>query len=182
MISKNCKNPERAIQFMDYLMSEHGQMLTYLGVEGETYDIVDDKPVIRKDVADILESDRDTYDRLYGADNTYWMLQDNVMQMQWKCEEQEPLAQMIEWTYPYTHYLGQYEVMMLESSDVGQAYNKLNSLWSETLKKLLLAESDEEFDRIVEDYKVKRLDFGYEEVLKEKTRQVQKNKEMLGIE
>lgn len=31
---KNCKYPERAIAFMDYMMSEHGQMLIYLGVEG----------------------------------------------------------------------------------------------------------------------------------------------------
>ena len=29
-----------AIAFMDYMMSEHGQMLIYLGVEGVTYDIV----------------------------------------------------------------------------------------------------------------------------------------------
>ena len=68
-ISKNCKYPERAIAFMDYMMSEHGQMLIYLGVEGVTYDIVDGKPVLKEDVSKILNSDRETYDRLYGADD-----------------------------------------------------------------------------------------------------------------
>lgn len=74
LISKNCKYPERAIAFMDYMMSEHGQMLIYLGVEGVTYDIVDGKPVLKEDVSKILNSDRETYDRLYGADDAYWML------------------------------------------------------------------------------------------------------------
>lgn len=69
------------IAFMDYMMSEHGQMLIYLGVEGVTYDIVDGKPVLKEDVSKILNSDRETYDRLYGADDAYWMLQNNVMQL-----------------------------------------------------------------------------------------------------
>ena len=76
LISKNCKYPERAIAFMDYMMSEHGQMLIYLGVEGVTYDIVDGKPVLKEDVSKILNSDRETYDRLYGADDAYWMLKE----------------------------------------------------------------------------------------------------------
>lgn len=32
MISKNCEYPERAIAFMDYMLSEHGQKTIYLGV------------------------------------------------------------------------------------------------------------------------------------------------------
>ena len=56
LISKNCKYPERAIAFMDYMMSEHGQMLIYLGVEGVTYDIVDGKPVLKEDVSKILNT------------------------------------------------------------------------------------------------------------------------------
>ena len=78
LISKNCKDPERAIAFLDYLISEHGQEITYLGVEGVTYDMVDGKPVLKPEVKEILDNDRVTYDALYGADDAYWMLQDNV--------------------------------------------------------------------------------------------------------
>ena len=39
MISKNCKRPDRAIELMSYLMSEHGQKMVLLGPEGVTYDM-----------------------------------------------------------------------------------------------------------------------------------------------
>ena len=96
LISKNCKHPERAIAFLDYLMSEHGQLLTYLGVEGVTYDIKDGKPVLRDNIKQILDTDRAAYDREYGADDAYWMLQDNVMQLQWKQEPSPATAQLEE--------------------------------------------------------------------------------------
>lgn len=36
-ISKKCKNPAKAIQVFEYLLSDHGQMLTNFGIEGQTY-------------------------------------------------------------------------------------------------------------------------------------------------
>jgi putative aldouronate transport system substrate-binding protein len=152
LISKNCAYPERAIAFIDYLMSEHGQKLTYLGVEGVTFDMVDGQAVLRDDVKELLYSDRLEYDRLYGADNAYWMMQNNVMQMQWGVEREEPLKQLAEWTYPYTHYLGQYEILPPDSVVLADEMKQLDQLWSKTLKELLLASSDEEFDRILADY------------------------------
>lgn len=182
MISKNCKDPERAIQFMDYLMGEHGQKLISLGVEGVTYDMVEGKAVLRDDVKELLNTDRQKYDELYGADDTYWMLQNNVMQMQWMPELEEPLKQLAEWTYPYTAYRGQYEVMMLESSEVGETYAKVKKHWSNTIKQLILAESDEAFDEILEKYQVEREKLNYQELLKKETRQIKVNKEKLGID
>ena len=69
LISKKCKDPERAMEFLDYLISEEGQKMVYLGIEGITYDMVDGKPVIREDVKKLLNTDRLEYDRLYGADD-----------------------------------------------------------------------------------------------------------------
>jgi putative aldouronate transport system substrate-binding protein len=182
LISKNCAYPERAIAFIDYLMSEHGQKLTYLGVEGVTFDMVDGQAVLRDDVKELLYSDRLEYDRLYGADNAYWMMQNNVMQMQWGVEREEPLKQLAEWTYPYTHYLGQYEILPPDSVVLADEMKQLDQLWSKTLKELLLASSDEEFDRILADYLTERENLGYEEVHQEMTRQITENKQRLGIE
>lgn len=181
MISKNCKEPEKAIKFLDYLMSEHGQKLISLGVEGETYDMVDGVAVLKPEVKEILNTDREEYDRLYGADDTYWMLQNNVMQMQWMPELEEPLAQLANWTIPYAAYKGQYEVRMIESSQIGEAYKRVKKLWSNTLKQLMLAESDEAFDEIVEQYLIERDEMGYQDVWQEENRQMNKNKEKLGI-
>ncbi|MCR5753331.1 MAG: extracellular solute-binding protein, partial [Acetatifactor sp.] len=69
MISKNCKHPDRAMQFMDYLISEEGQKMVYLGVEGVTYDVVDGQPVLKEKVKKLLNTNRQKYDALYGADD-----------------------------------------------------------------------------------------------------------------
>ncbi|WP_408071283.1 extracellular solute-binding protein [Butyrivibrio sp. JL13D10] len=181
-ISKNCKNPERAIKFIDFLMSEEGQKLTFLGIEGKTYDMVEDKPVIKPEVKEILSTDRKTYNDLYGADNTYWMLQNNVMQLKWQTEIDEPLKQMFEWACPYATYVGQYEVYINEDSKLGRIYASTRNLWGKTLPMLLLSESDEKFDSIFEDYLEKRAALGYDELSKEETRQIRQNKEKLGLE
>ena len=43
-ISKDCKDPAKAIQIFTYLLSEEGQMLMNYGIEGETYRT---KPTVR---------------------------------------------------------------------------------------------------------------------------------------
>lgn len=87
MIPKSCRNPERAIKLLTYLISEEGQKMTYLGVEGEMYEMVDGKPVVKPEIIELLNTDRVAYDEKYGADNTYWMMQNNVMMLQWEYNE-----------------------------------------------------------------------------------------------
>lgn len=184
LISKNCQNPEKAIELFSYLISEEGQKLTYLGVEGETYDTVDGNIVLKKEVKDLLNRDRNEYDRIYGADNAYWMFQDNVMQLQWKyeSEEDDPVAQLEQWTMPYTHFLAQYEICFDANTTAGNCEKQIKELWSYTLPKLLLAPSEEEFDRIFNEFVEKREKLGFSIVVEESTRQVKATKELLGIE
>lgn len=181
-ISRNCKDPERAIKFIDYMLSQDGQKLLYLGIEGETYDMVDGTAVMKEDVKKILSTDRETYDAIYGADDTYWMLQNNVMQLEWHMETEEPLKQLEEWTYPYTTYLGQYDVIINEDSEIGRIYSACRDLWGATLPRLLLAGSDEEFDEILKEYMVERTSLGYDKLMEEETRQMIESKKKLGME
>lgn len=181
LISKNCTHPDRAIQFMDYLMSEHGQMMTYLGVEGKTYDVVDGKPVTKTVVQNTLNTDRRKYDQLYGADDTYWMLQDNVMQLKWKQKLAEPIAQLEEWSYPYVIYNGQYDTILPPDSKEAYADTMIKNLWSKTLPELLLADSENKFNQILEDYEQKRKTLGYDSVQQMKTALMKDAKNKLGI-
>lgn len=182
MISKNCKDPERAIQLMTYLMSEEGQKLTYLGIEGQTYDIVDGKPVVKQEVKDLLKSDRAAYDRKYGADNTFWMFQDLAMQAQWSEGPQEPLKQLEEWTYPYTEFISQYEGLNLAVGTEEEVINlKARRLFGETLPKLLLAGSDSEFDQIYNKFLEDRNALGYDKVVAVKQTMMDDNKAKLGL-
>lgn len=182
LISKNCKRPERAIAFMDYMLSEQGQLRILLGVEGETFDYVDGKPVVKEEVNALLHTDRQAYDRMYGADNTYWMLQDNRMQLQWKQEPGEPVRQIMEWSYPYVVYNGQYDAFLPNRSKEAYEEQKIELLWSGTLPKLLLAESEEAFDRIFADFLEKREAYGFSEVQAARTEMMKQAKKKMGIE
>lgn len=181
LISKNCKDPERAIAFLDYLMSERGQMVTYLGVEGVTYDMVDGKPILKDEVRKLLDTDRETYDRIYGADDAYWMLQDNVMQMQWKQEASPAVAQIEEWTSRYVVYNGQADIVLQADSPEAIADEKITKLWSETLPRLLLAPSEEEFDAIFAEFVQTREELGFAQVNQKKTEYMNDIKEKLGM-
>lgn len=182
LISKNCKNPEKAISLLTYLMSDEGQKLLYLGVEGVTYDMVDGKPVVKEEVRHLLNTDREKYDALYGADNAYWMLQDNAKQLQWSQPLQEPNGQLEQWTYPYSHYLAQYEVRYDSKTEAGNIESNIGRLWGKTLPKLLLAASEEEFDEIFADFVKQRQELGYELVCKERKKMIQDAKSRLGME
>lgn len=104
------------------------------------------------------------------------------MQLQWAPKLAEPLRQLEEWTYPYTRYQGQYEYFISGDTPLGVTEAKINTLWSNTLPKLLLADSDEAFDRILADYVTERDALGYAELAAEKTRQLTVNKQRLNME
>ncbi len=182
MISKNCEEPERAIAFLDYLMSEHGQMITYLGVEGETYDMVDGKPVLKEEVRELLDTDRIAYDKIYGADDAYWMLQDNVMQMQWKQEVSPAVAQLEAWSRQYVVYNGQEDIVFPAGSPEAVADDKITKLWSVTLPKLLLASSEEEFDQIFDDFVEERAALDFDGVMQKKAEYTKEAKKKIGID
>jgi len=182
MISKNCKDPARAIAFMDYLMSEHGQKRIFLGVEGITYDMVDGKAVLRDEVKALLDTNRVQYDKVYGADDAYWMLQDNAMQLQWEQESIPAIQQLKDWSLKYPAYDGAYDVYLPVESAYAKVDAQINKLWSETLPELLLAETEADFDMILADFVAERDALGYEALMEEKTVYMIEAKEKLGLE
>ena len=181
MVSKNCRQPDRAIEFIDYMLSEEGQKMVYIGIEGVTYDVVDGKEVVRSDVQQLLDTDRTAYDDLYGADDAYWMFQDNVMQLKWRQDSQGPTVQLEQWTYPYATYTGVYDIILPADTQDAYVNARIEKLWSTTLQELLLAESDEEFDQILESFKKKRDALGFKPLQEKKYIYVEAAKERLGL-
>ena len=112
------------------------------------------------------------------------MFQDNVLQLQWKwdSDEKNPVVEMEKWTVPYTRYIGQYEISFDANTKEGNADKKIKEAWGETLPKLLLAFSEEEFDAVLAAYVKKREELGFSLVMEASTRQVNEAKERLGLE
>ena len=117
-----------------------------------------------------------------GADDAYWMLQDNVMQLQWKQEPSPATAQLEEWGRKYVVYNGQYDVVFDSGSKEASEEDKITKLWSQTLPALLMAPSEEEFDTLFEEFIEKRDELGYTDVMEKKTAYMNSAKEKLGIQ
>lgn len=181
LISKNCERPDLAIRLMSYMMSEEGQKLIALGVEGEHYHMVDGRAVLTEDTQALLSGDYLQYLETVGANDAYWMLQDNRIQDQWKPLEIEPIRQMEEWARPYTFYSGQYDVSFTPGTEVYEAAQRIDAIHGEMLPQLLLAPSEEEFERLWAEYVWRREDAGLALVLEESTAQMAAAKTRLGI-
>ncbi len=187
LISKKCEKPDRAIRFLSYLMSQHGQELIWMGgPEGEVWEYNDKGiPQWLPEIQELYNTKRSGpggFDETIGGDANYWMLMDNPMGEQWKGDFVEHIRQLKNWTRPYVAYLGQYTgVTFVIDSPEANADTKITNEWGLTLPKLLLAESDEAFDKILSDYVAKRAEYGYDLVSAERLRQINANIEKLGL-
>lgn len=177
LISKNVKDPERAIRFMSYLISEEGQRDMYLGPKGVTYDTIDGKDQFKPEVLELLNSDRTAFDQKYGASHTFWMLMDTDMQLQWQPPTSEPFKQLEDWTKGKTQSFAVYDDINPQgTSSEGVANTKIAQEWGKTLPKLILAESDSEFDQIFDEFIKKRDELGYKKVREYQTKKFLENK------
>lgn len=182
LISKDCKDPKRAIRFLSYLISAEGEKDMYLGEKGVTYDTIDGKDQFKPEVLDLLNKDRAAFDKQYGASYTHWMLMDTNMMLQWAPPAVEPGKQMEDWTKGKTYSYAVYDgISPTGNSDEGVAANNIAQLWGKTLPKLLMSKSDSDFDNLWNEFLSKRKSSGFDKVTKYQADQLVKNKKKLGI-
>jgi putative aldouronate transport system substrate-binding protein len=180
LISKDVKDKERAIRFLSYLISEEGNKDLFLGQEGVTYEMVDGKPQFTAEVLDLLNKDRAAFDQQYGASYKYWMLMDTNMNLEWAPPAAEPFKQMEDWTKGKTVSFAVFDgISPTGTSAEGVAASKIAQEWGKTLPKLLLAESDKEFDKLFEGFLKKRDSFGQEKVEEYQQKMYEINKKKL---
>ena len=180
LISKTCKDPKRAIEFMSYLISEEGQHDLHFGEKGVTWDTIDGKDQLKPEVQALLDKDRSAFDKKYGADETFWMLMDTDMILPWKAATKEPTKQMEDWTKGKTVSTPAFAGLEPKSdSDEGIMNTKILQLWGKTLPQLLMAKSDADFDTLFKSYTEKRKSYGYDQVIKYQQAQLEINKKKL---
>lgn len=68
MVTKNCKNPEKLVGFMDYLVTEEAMILKTWGIEGQGYNMVGDQRVRGQEMAELFASDVKAFRELTGAE------------------------------------------------------------------------------------------------------------------
>jgi putative aldouronate transport system substrate-binding protein len=62
IITNQCKNPEAVVKLIDYFYSEKGSELLTWGIEGESFDVVDGRKIIKDEMLETLDTG---YYRIY---------------------------------------------------------------------------------------------------------------------
>lgn len=182
MISKNCKNKARAIQFLTYLISEEGQMDTNFGILNDTYTMENGVPTLTPEVREIDSTDKNRQENEIGVQYTYWMLMDTAWQGQFGAEYAPSLEQPQLWTRPYVTSFAAYDGLTLPvGSDEALAAEEIQRQWGKVLPQLIRAESDAEFDKIVADFNAYKKSHGYDSVIEAQTKLMNINKKKLGM-
>lgn len=183
LISKKCKNPERAIRLMSYLISEEGNITTYLGVKDKMWHVNDEgKKRWLPEPKKVRDTDRTTWDKTYGGDFKYWMLMDTAMMQDWKPRPVPPFKQMEEWTYPYATFFSMYDnIDPLPTDPEGVIKAKHDALYAKVLPKLILAETEAEFDDIWAKYLEDREKMDVQKLMDYRTVKMLENKKKLGM-
>ncbi|MCL2881175.1 MAG: extracellular solute-binding protein, partial [Treponema sp.] len=184
LISKNCKDKARAIQFLSYLMSEEGQMDTYFGVPENnpygiepTYTYNDGVPTLLPDIKEMDKLDKNRQEVEIGVQYTYWMLMDNPWTMQFPQEYSPALEQPQLWTRPYAESFAVYDGLeMPVGSDEATIADSITRRWGQDLPRLLLAKTDAEFNSIWADYQKYKIDQGFEKLQAKQTELMNANK------
>jgi putative aldouronate transport system substrate-binding protein len=70
-ITKSCKDPVRALKFLDYLASEEAQVLINWGIKGTHYNVENGKRVIPPDVQNMKINDNTNFKRTTGLGNYF---------------------------------------------------------------------------------------------------------------
>ena len=157
-ITKDCKAPDRAIQYLTFLMSEDGQLLQRYGVEGITWE-ADDlgrpmptelKTKTEAESFDTLQRDLGVYNyqfswntsnwaSAYGAHNTYqvWpgMMQD-IEKIQDRTRN-EMLYDMVD---------------ALSDEDGLVLQQQINDLWDRSISSIVLSDTDEQFEQAYQNF------------------------------
>lgn len=182
-ISKDCKNPSKAIQIFTYLLSEYGQYLTVFGVEGETYTFNENgKAVFTPEVQKMRTENPDQFKKEYRMGEFWFFGHDRFAAEKGEDQTSPAIKQIQEWS------AGKLKPQFLiENTDpdngTAEARNlmNINTTWATTLASAIQASSEAEFNTIIETYKQFLEQNKFEDIVKVRSEKIKANAEKLGI-
>ena len=105
---------------------------------------------------------------------------DTAWQAQWGVEYAPSLAQPQLWTRPYVRSYAVYDGLTLPvGSDEDLIYQEIQRRWGKDLSNLIRAESEAEFDKILNNFNKFKYEKGYEKIQAAQTKLMERNKAKL---
>lgn len=183
-ISKDVKDPAKAIQLFTYLLSEKGQYLTTFGIEGETFEFNENgNAVLLPEVEELRNDNPEEYKEKYRLGEFWFFGHDSFELEKGENEPTESIVQIREWAQPYLSP----EFFIISNIDPDQgtaeARNLVNieSRWATTLAQLLSAKDESEFDSILAEYQKFLDDNNFDSIVEIRNEKIKENMEKLGI-
>ncbi|MGL1892468.1 MAG: extracellular solute-binding protein [Spirochaetaceae bacterium] len=183
LISKNCKDPARAIRFLSYWMSEEGQHDFTLGAPGQ-WETVDGQDQLTAEANKLLVDDRSAYDGEYGGQQTFWMLMDNPLfeGNGWVPKVVTPQKELQEWTKPYTKSYAQFDNLQIPGHEPEALIaTKQANMEGKYIPLLMTADSDEMFEELWAEWQQKKTDINLQSMLDYQQVMYEENCRKLGV-
>lgn len=155
-ISQKTKNPAKAIQVFEYLLSDYGEILTNYGIEGKTFNYIngDKKSIEWTDEAAKMQSENpDKWQKDYRVAEFIQFGHDRFKTYN-KASNVKAVWQQQAWGQKYL--TPQFEIENIAPQPGTQEARSLSAIetkWDTTLVSLIRAKNDAEFDKVLNDYK-----------------------------
>lgn len=131
-ITTACKNPEKALEWLDYAFTEKGHMLFNFGIEGKSYNMVDGEPVYADEIVNNPDGlDFKTALSMYARPNSPGYIDERYMDQMYSSPAQIEAAKM--WSENANKY---------EQANVWRSRFKFNSEEAGNVNNLTLEFSD----------------------------------------
>ncbi|WP_397386770.1 sugar ABC transporter substrate-binding protein [Paenibacillus sp. MMS20-IR301] len=182
-ITKDCKDPAKAIQIFTYLLSEEGQKLMNYGIEGETYKANSDGTVeLLPEVKDLQLNNADKFKKDYRMGEFMFFGHDRHKALS-KDAFPESIKQMQEWG---KGKLKPHFILENINPDQGTAEARgltaINTNWNTTLVSMIRSKDDAAFDSTLADYKAFLEKNSWDKIVEIRSGKMKANKEKLGIQ
>ncbi|MFS0869302.1 sugar ABC transporter substrate-binding protein [Paenibacillus xylanilyticus] len=182
-ISKDSKDPAKAIQIFTYLLSEEGQTLMNYGIEGETYQTKADGTVeLLPAVKDLQLNNADKFKKDYRMGEFMFFGHDRHKALSADAFP-ESIKQMQEWGKGKLkpHFILE-NINPDQGTQEARALSAINTKWNSTLVSMVRAKDDAAFDSALAAYKSFLDENRWEEIVKVRSEKMKQNKEKLGIQ
>lgn len=178
-ITKNTKEPQKAIELLTYMASEYGNMVTTFGIEGETYEIVDGKVEYAKETEELRNSDIAKFDKTVGL-GSYWFAVDSAFTLSKGEEPATSIRQMVEWAGD--KMAPRFEIEDIDptpGTSLARNLTAINTERVQAIVKVLEAEDEAAGKKVWEDFLANRETNKFEEITTERNKNMTENVEKL---
>jgi len=175
-------NAAVAIELFTFLLSDLGQMLTFYGIEGETFTWNDDGTVsLNPEIEELRETDNDEFRAQYRFGEFMFFGHDRfnaLNQTQWV----EAVRQPMEWGHGKLVPQFVIENINPEAGTLeARSLEAINTEWNRVQIELIRSASDAEFDALISEHELFLENNNWHRILEVRNENMQQNRERLGI-